>query len=319
MTVWEAAELALTHDLQMKKVPYLNIQNVHTCVFELIFFSFSPWKSARKLTPVLLGFFRPQVSTAFPACSGRRRSGWRSRLRPTSSTACTRASTRASRSSLACRSNGRACCRTRPTGLSPWWTPPTSPPSSWLPWRWEWEQTAAPASFRLNHDPSLRSLAHVSFPHSLICSSEKLTTSHFCSFFSRYHSPSPSLVYKCVNASRPKFLFCRLLCRLFCFTPLLLSSPHAKQVVSPDTSPSVASSHFIRVRDVPKILTSFYRPIIFTQDVKKQISCPWMSYVSGCAVHWPRKVILCLGAFSCTVSQLWHSKPSWRTVSLGCT
>lgn len=168
-----------------------------TLVYLSLFSSYFPRGKVLGSWRLFFWVFLLQVSTAFPACSGRRRSGWRSRLRPTSSTACTRASTRASRSSLACRSNGRACCRTRPTGLSPWWTPPTSPPSSWLPWRWEWEQTAAPASFRLNHDPSLRSLAHVSFPHSLICSSEKLTTSHFCSFFS--HVTTVLHLLLCIN------------------------------------------------------------------------------------------------------------------------
>lgn len=76
-----------------------------------------------------------QVCQGFPACLGRRRNGWRSQLRLTLSTGSTRASTHGSRSSPGCHSNGRASWRTLPTAQSPWWTPPTSPPSSLHQWR----------------------------------------------------------------------------------------------------------------------------------------------------------------------------------------
>lgn len=104
----------------------------YSCIYFII-------QSVSDVVNVLTYNYRPwffQVCQGFPACLGRRRNGWRSPPRLTLSTGSTRASIRGSRSSPGCRSNGRASWRTLPTAPSPWWTPPTSPPSSWHQWRY---------------------------------------------------------------------------------------------------------------------------------------------------------------------------------------
>lgn len=111
-----------------------------TCIFCIFLFlylfhnSVSQWCS--QCVNLQLSSLVFQVCQGFPACLGRRRNGWRSPPRLTLSTGSTRASIRGSRSSPGCRSNGRASWRTLPTAPSPWWTPPTSPPSSWHQWRY---------------------------------------------------------------------------------------------------------------------------------------------------------------------------------------
>lgn len=110
---------------------------------------------------MLFFFWGCQVCQGFPACLGRRRNGWRSQLRLTSSTGSTRASTHGSRSSPACHSNGRASWQTLPIGPSPWWTPPTLPPYSWHQWRYITTTQTLAIETNLYHFQPVAYLSHI--------------------------------------------------------------------------------------------------------------------------------------------------------------
>lgn len=96
-----------------------------------------------------------QGSGVLAPCSGKGRSGWRSRRHPTSSTVCTRASTNMNRSLQGCHASGRASLRSRPAGPSPSLTLPASPPSSQVPPRYAPLSTAPLACTDPQSTPSL--------------------------------------------------------------------------------------------------------------------------------------------------------------------